>query len=335
MAGREVAITWRGRTAAAWVPDALSQRDTVLTEPTVRATERAAAAARRVTDLLPTGWEPLARLLLRAEGVASSYIEGVRAPLSEVAAAELDPTVGETAEWVANNLAVVAAAAASGRGAPMSVDLLNSWHSRLMQGPHAWLPPEMVGAFRVEQGWIGGTSPLDATVVTPPPELVQGLVDDLVSYVNRDDVDPATQAAVAHAQFESIHPYGDGNGRIGRALIGWVLVRRLELAVPPPVSVLMASERGGYLSGLTRYRLGEVDAWVRWFAGILADASDATLGLFDQVRGLTTQWGERVADLRTDSAARRVVELLPAHPVLSAAIVADQLGVSERQRVRR
>lgn len=329
MAGHDVEIEWRGRRLTAWVPDPLADRDIALTEATVRRTEQAAAAARRVTDRLPAGWEPLARLLLRAEGVASSYIEGVRAPLSDVALAEIDPQVGETAQWVANNLAVVADAT-SGNNEPMSVELLNRWHARLMQGPHRWLPEEMVGQFRIAQGWIGGTSPLDAAVVTPPPDLVPGLIDDLVGYLNRDDIDPVTQAAVAHAQFECIHPYGDGNGRIGRVLVGWLLVRRLQLTVPPPISVPIAIDRGAYLAGLTQYRLGAADAWVRWFADIITTASEATVGLFEQVLELRGQWKEQLADVRADSAAHRIVELLPQHPVVSAATISAQLDVTER-----
>lgn len=330
MPGREVVIDWHGRRAHAWVPGPLAKSSLVLSEPTVRRTEQAAASARRVTDALPPGWAPLARLLLRTEGVASSSIEGIRAPLSDVAAAEVDPSSGEAAGWVANNLAVVTAAAAAGRAELLTTERVQDWHGRLMEGPHGWLPPEMVGAFRTVQGWIGGTSPLDAVLMTPPPEFVPDLMDDLLAYVNRDDVDAVTQAAVAHAQFESIHPYADGNGRIGRVLVAWILVRRLELAVPPPVSVLIATNRGGYLSGLTRYRLGETDPWVRWFAGVVADASDATLGLLDRVHALTDEWSTRLRDVRADAAAQRLVVLLPQHPVTSATTVAAQLGVSER-----
>jgi Fic family protein len=329
LAGHEVEVDWRGRRVRAWVPAPLTEREIALSEATIRRTEQAAAAAQRVTDRLPAGWEPLAWLLLRAEGVASSYIEGVRAPLPDVVVAELDPAVGETAEWVANNLAVVAAATSPGTE-PMSVDLLNQWHGRLMTGARAWLPAEMVGRLRTEQGWIGGTSPLDAALVTPPPDLVPALMDDLVGYLNRDDVDPVTQASVAHAQFECIHPYGDGNGRIGRVLVGWVLVRRLGLAVPPPVSVSIAVDRGTYLAGLTQYRLGQVDSWVRWFAGVITSASEATLQLFEQVQDLVDDWRKTLGDVRADSAAHGIVELLPQHPVVSAATVGDQLGVTER-----
>lgn len=330
MAGREVTIDWNGRRVTAWVPDALVDRRIALTEPTVRRTEQAAAAAQQMTDRLPPGWDPLARLLLRGEGVASSYIEGVRAPLRDVIAAEIDPHVGESADWVANLVAVVGQATTAGRAAPMSVELMHRWHRRLMQGPHAWLPPEMVGSFRTAQGWIGGASPLDAALVPTPPANIADLMEDLVAFLNSDSVDPVTQAAVAHAQFECIHPYGDGNGRIGRVLVGWVLVRRLRLAVPPPLSVSIATDRGGYLAGLTQFRLDAVDPWVRWFADVVSTASDATLGLFERVLDLVTEWEDSLATLRADSTARRVVRLLPQQPVLSAVTVAEHLDVSER-----
>ena len=141
------------------------------------------------------------------------------------------------------------------------------------------LPRHLVGAYRAEQSWVGGTSPRDAAFVPPPPELVHGLMEDLVAFANDDSLDPVTQAAVLHAQFEIIHPFGDGNGRIGRVLIGWLLARRLGIALPPPVSVLIARDPGGYLAGLTLFRLGQLDPWVEWLAAALERSSDAAAGL--------------------------------------------------------
>ena len=329
MAGQEVPVVWQGRTVRAWVPAPLADRALSLSEATVRRTEQAAALARRGDEVLAQRWEPLARLLLRAEGVASSFIEGVRAPLAEVAAAELDPTVGESARWVADNLAVVRGAAAEARRAPLDRAALDRWHRRLMQGADH-LPPRLVGAPRDAQGWIGGTSPLDAALVTPPPSRLDPLLDDLVAFANRTDVDPVTQAAMAHAQFEVIHPYADGNGRVGRVLVGWVLTRRLGLATPPPVSVRIASDRGGYLSGLTLFRLGPVDPWVRWFADVVAGAGQASVDLVRAAGELRERWAERLVGVRAGATALEVLDLLPQHPVLAANTVADVLGVSER-----
>jgi Fic family protein len=187
-----------------------------------------------------------------------------------------------------------------------------------------------VGHFRTAQSWIGGTSPRDAFFVPPPPGRVNGLMADLVAFVNAEWVDPVTQAAVAHAQFETIHPYGDGNGRIGRILIGWILAHRVGIAVPPPVSVFIARDPGGYLAGLTRFRLGELDPWVDWLAAELLYSSEATQGLVERTEQLLVEWSGRIDDLRADATARRVLSILVEHPVVSSDLVAAQANVSER-----
>lgn len=329
MGGHEVPITWRGRRTTAWVPDPLDADALSLTERTVRLTEQAASAARRGSDALPVRWEALARLLLRAEGVASSFLEGLTSPLADVVAAELDPTVGETARWVADNLAAVSSAIDEAHDRPLTVEALHRWH-RVLMGGARHLPGHLVGSWRDAQGWIGGTSPLDAALVPSPPEHISGLMADLVRFANREDVDPVTQAALAHAQFEVIHPYGDGNGRIGRILIAWLLTRRLNLVSPPPVSVRIAADRGGYLAGLTMFRLGDVDPWVAWFATTVSDSGTATVNLVRTAAQLQSDWQRRLSEVRMDAAAHRLLAVLPEHPVLSAGVVAAALGVSER-----
>lgn len=326
--GTEVAIEWHGHPARAWLPAALAARDLTLPVDAVRATERAAAEIRRVGDRLPSGWEPLARLLLRAEGIASSQIEGVRAPIGAVVAAEAgDPTAPLVAGAVADNLAVVTDVLDhAGGAAPLAVRDLHRWHARLMR--HSALPEHLVGAFRDAQGWIGGRGPQDAVYVPPPADAVPGLMEDLVVFVAAPPPDAVAEAAIAHAQLETIHPYGDGNGRVGRLLVLWVLARRLAVPVPPPVSVLIARDPGGYLSGLYRFRVGELVAWVEWFARVATQAALASLGWADEVDRLLAEWRERVADLRADAAARRLLDVLPAHPILSVATAAEYAGIS-------
>ncbi len=268
-------------------------------------------------------------MLLRAEGIASSNIEGLRVPASEVAAAELDEaSAPREAALVAANLAVVTDAlehASAGRR--LTLETLHAWHRRLMQD--ADLAPELVGAFRGTQGWIGGRGPQDAAYVPPPARDVPVLMDDLVMFVNTGELDPVTQAAVAHAQFETIHPYDDGNGRIGRLLVLWTLRGRLEVAVPPPTSVLIARDPGGYRSGLFWFRTGELARWVTWFADIVSASATASLQWADEVDALLSDWRARLADLRADAAARKVVEILPAHPVVTAATAAQLLSTSD------
>ncbi len=103
--------------------------------------------------------------------------------------------------------------------------------------------------------------------------LSSGAMDDLVRFANRTDLDPVTHAAVVHAQFETVHPFAEGNGRIGRLLIGWSLARLVPLDVSPPVSIAFARDVGGYMSGLTMWRSDLQDRWIRWFAGSVSVAS--------------------------------------------------------------
>jgi Fic family protein len=325
--GHEEAIVWNGAPVRAWVPHLLASQDFEVGIRTARHTEQAIAAV-RTGGAASTRFEPPALLLLRAEGVASSYIEGLRTPFVDVAAAEVGDTSNPTAGWVADNLAAVRQAL-DGAGRNLAVEDIHEWHRRLM-GPTRRLPEEMVGAFRTAQSWIGGTVPSDASFVPPPPGRVDDLMADLVAFVNAEWVDPVTQAAVAHAQFETIHPYGDGNGRIGRILIGWILAHRIGITVPPPVSVFIARDPGGYSAGMTRFRLGELDPWVDWLAADLRYSSEAAQGLLVRSEQLLVEWGIRVGDLRVDATARRLLPLLVEHPVVSSDLGAARVGVSER-----
>jgi len=135
-------------------------------------------------------------------------------------------------------------------------------------------------------------------------------------------------AALVHAQFESVHPFADGNGRLGRILIAWMLRRHLGVAVPPPVSVAFLRDVGGYQVGLTRYRTEGPDAWVRWFASTLEQAARSATATLAAVAALVDSWPERLAGVRADAAARTLVEQVVTHPALDVATAVELLGVS-------
>lgn len=325
MRGSSVTFDWHGRTANAWVPARLVGYEPDLAPTTIRATEKAAAALRRSDGRLPANWEPLARLILRSEGIASSSIEGVRTPVEQLALAELVPMSGDVA-WVADNLTAFEAALGE---STLSIAAMHSWHERLMA--HSHLPADLIGAFRKSPGWIGGATPLVAVFVPPPASYIDDLMDDLVTFATADDLDPITQAALVHGQFETIHPYGDGNGRLGRILIGWVLRwRGVVDRLPPPISVLIARDPGGYLSGLYNFRRGRVDSWVDWFADVVLAAADQSEHMIDEVGRIVAGWRVQTSGLRADATARAAIEFLPQAPVLSAAHLAALVGVSER-----
>ncbi len=332
-AGVEVSVQWRGRRVRAFVPTRLADRDLTLDAETVARAVRAQAAVEHGAETMPEDYAPLGRLLLRAEGVASSFIEGVTAPVVDVVLAEAsDDGEASPAAWVAANLAAVTQAIAEAHTGRLTVDTLCRWHRTLMTGSPT--PSAHVGAIRTEQGWIGGTSPFDAHLVTPPPDALPALLDDLVDYVNRDDADVVSQAAIAHAQFEIIHPFADGNGRVGRVLVAWILVRRLSLLTPPPVSTRIAGDVGGYGAGLVRFRMSDHNGWVQWFADAVSGAGRAQQDLVVAVERLRASWRERLAAprdgskrLRSNAAAWRVLDLLPRHLVLTGSVVASQLDI--------
>lgn len=133
------------------------------------------------------------------------------------------------------------------------------------------------------------------------------LLDDLCWFCNSDHLPPLIQVAVAHAQFETIHPFEDGNGRTGRALIH-VLIRRRGLAPSyvPPISVVLAANKDRYIDGLTKYRDGDLDDWIERFAVAAAHAATLAEHYLGRVQDLQEEWRVRLrdhADLRADAAA--------------------------------
>lgn len=326
-----VTVRWNGRAVEAADPAPIAGGTFDLNTGTVRRTEQAVAAVRAAGERAAGPLEVVARLWLRSEGLASSAIEGLRATAADVALVEaaaaegLRSAGGDVASWVADNLAVVTDALAD-EGA-VDARRLFAWHERLMRHAPS-IEPVHVGAWRDRLGWVGGSSPLTAVHVAVPPGAIDALMGDLFVFIRRDDLDAVTQAAVAHAQFETIHPFADGNGRIGRVLISWILSRRIGVRVTPPVSLEFARDIGGYQSGLTLYRHGEIDTWVAWFADAVGRSARRAVEVLEAVGEVQERWAQAARTLRADSAARRLLPLLPANPVLSAGTVASLLGVS-------
>lgn len=333
--GTEIEVIWNGRRICAFVPALLIDRELTLDAPTAARAAAAATEVAHAAQALDADYEPLARLLLRSEGVASSYIEGVTAPVVEVVLAEeqLGIVRNVAAAWVASNLAAVTRAVTSAEGrVALSVETLCEWHRILMTGSPT--PERYIGVIRSEQGWIGGSSPLDAYLVTPPVSELSSLLEDLVAYVNRVDIDPVAQAAVSHAQFEIIHPFADGNGRVGRVLVAWVLTRRLSLLVPPPVSVAIAADVAGYSSGLVLFRMGDHQRWIKWFADAVASGSRAQRELISNVESMKLKWHDRLVagnrKIRSDAAVFSALNLLSRHLVLTSAILSENLDISRK-----
>jgi Fic family protein len=231
---------------------------------------------------------------------------------------------------------------------PITVEYLLEAHRRLTAGTRL---EQYGGHIRTEQNWIGGSdyNPCSASFVPPPPEEVEELLADLAAFCNTDSLPAVAQAALAHAQFETIHPFVDGNGRIGRVLIHLILKKRgLAERILPPVSLILATWSRDYVEGLTATRyVGEADSdpahegtnkWIAMFASAcnraVADASDFE----HRIRALQQEWRGRASPVRKDSAAARLIQALPGTPVLtvrSAAAVIERSFVQTNQAISR
>jgi Fic family protein len=197
------------------------------------------------------------------------------------------------------------------------------------------------GRFRDEQNWIGGSSynPCSAAFVPPPEDRVDELMADLCTFINDDALPAVAQAAVVHAQFETIHPFVDGNGRTGRALLHVVLRRRgLTPAAVPPISLILATRAQDYIEGLTSYRhLGPpghpaaiegVNRWISTFAAATTRAAIDARTFEDRIEALKAGWRERLGRVRARSTTAELLDRLPGTPIVTVNGVANLTGRS-------
>lgn len=292
----------------------------------------AEGAIRGLNDSARPALAPLARLLLRTESIASSKIEGMQLGIRELARAEAKAESGASVSSIAvdvlANMGAMELAVHDGANAErFTVAEIVAIHHRLMA--RALGADRIAGRVRTTQNWIGGNdyNPCGADFVPPPPEEVPSLLEDLCDAINDDQLPPIVQAALVHAQFETIHPFVDGNGRTGRALIHVVLKRRqVAPDYVPPISVVLAAARQRYIDGLTRFREDRVGDWVEQFAAAAYNAAKLASAYLREVNALSAAWRARLAARpsppRADASAWRVIEELPAYPMITVAVAA-------------
>lgn len=287
--------------------------------------------------------EALARRLLRSEAIASSWIEALRVSHRRLAEAEQGAPGGryDEARRVLGNVAALDAAVDIGaRSDPISVDDLLSMHGALLSTSSVEEDRTLAGRVRDGPVFIGGTNPTNAEYVGPPHEEVVELLEDLVAFVNtRRDLSSVVVAAIAHAQFESIHPHHDGNGRVGRCLVHTLLRRETASSLLPPLSIAFARPEARYVDGLNAFRSDDLDGWLTVFATALSFAAHATIGLAHEVGQLQQSWLEQLAEARARSGSRRpradaavlaACKILPDMPAFHARDLAQRLGRSWR-----
>lgn len=327
----------------AYVPDPLSGRSFVVPSELAKTADRVEQKIRalnRDRAGLGTGLEGIARFLLRSEAISSSRIEGLAPGPDKVAIAELvsnraDMRTASVAQLVANNVRVLQQLSGHLResGELSAADII-ALQSLL-------LGETVPGGFRQQQNWIGGTSysPLEADFVPPPHELVLELMEDLVEYLNGAAHGALIQAALVHAQFETIHPFVDGNGRVGRALIHAVLQRRGLVDSPIlPISMILGTISQRYVDGLTCFRDVETGSegvlqWIEVFLAAASEAADQAGRIAQELQTLRADWQERMTAHRlnqgmtraprSDSVEQRILDRLADHPLLTASVAAE------------
>ena len=307
---------------AAVVPRIASQQLT-LTEQTHALVEQATVAAVRFDTTDAHRVVPFTPLLLRSESVASSRIEQLTSSARKVLEAEATGRGRGNAALIAANTRQMEAAVARARA---NVDGIVEMHQILL----ADSAPEIAGVLRGAQVWIGGSdySPAEAMFVPPHQRHLTELMADLGEFMARDDLPALAQAAIAHAQFETIHPFADGNGRTGRALVHVVLRERgLTTSSALPLSAGLLTDTAAYFAALDAYRGGDVDRIVQLFARAAIDAAERGSWLAAELGGVHAEWNEQLT-ARADALAWRVLDLLLQRPVLTTAAVSTEFGVS-------
>ncbi|MFK7917191.1 MAG: Fic family protein [Ilumatobacter sp.] len=262
--------------------------------------------------------EPLESLLVRIESSASSRIENVAAPVPDLLIGEVGGDQDRSVADVIGN--VDATSAAIDLSNDISPDAILGIHRALLKDTH----PVLAGRWRNEAVWIGSYSggPPAAEFVPPAVPRIPDSIEDLCWFIDRTDMPVFIQAMVMHAHFETIHPFPDGNGRVGRALIHALLRRDgLTKSATLPISAGIVSQKHRYIEALTEYRHGD-------FVPIVELGADATFAalrnashLFDDVVQIQRQWHERIEDVRADAVAHRIVDALLSHPVVDSVML--------------
>lgn len=274
---------------------------------------------------------------VRKEAVVSSQIEGTQATLVDLLAFEAGGDEGPTnadVEEVCNYLDALRfarAQLADPSGLPLSMRLLNETHARLMRGVRG--TDKQPGEVRRTQNWIGGSRPGNAVFVPPPPHALGALLSAFEKYVHADDdLPPLVRAGLLHVQLETIHPYLDGNGRIGRLLIT-LLLEHFKLLTKPLLylSLFFKRHQGDYYDRLGAVRTnGDWEGWTDFFLDGVATVADEAVTSARELFALVTEDRSRALEhAGTSVTAVRLFELLPRHPVVSVAFAIKQLDVSK------
>jgi Fic family protein len=340
--GRYERARFGDEVVAAFVPAPLPPKptlDVARLDGRLRAAEHALARLELAGEMVPSiDWFIYA--FVRKEAVLSSQIEGTQATLVDFLAFEAEPTAQPTSdvEEVCGYLAALAYAREQLRapkGLPLSMRLLNETHRRLLAGARG--AEKRPGKVRTSQNWIGGSRPGNALYVPPPPHALGALLGDFERYLHAEDKLPnLVRAGLLHVQFETIHPYLDGNGRIGRLLVTLLLEHWKLLSRPLLyLSLFLKRHKAEYFRRLTAVRTeGAWEGWLDFFLDGVATIADEAVAASRELFALVTTDRARVLTSTTSVAAVRLFELLPRHPIVTVNAVTELLVTSKPTAIR-
>jgi Fic family protein len=263
-------------------------------------------------------------ILLRSESASSSQIENLTAGAKAIALAEIGDTSKRNASMiVANTTAMNRALELADR---LDEESIISMHEALLGDTNS----EWTGHWRTDQVRIGGASVHTARFVPPHQDRMAAAMTDLVQFIHRLDIPTFEMAAVAHAQFETIHPFPDGNGRVGRALIHAIFKNReLTHNVTVPVSAGLLSDTDAYFDSLNDYRSGNPVTIIELMARASFAAIDNGRNLAADLQGYEEDWRGRLK-ARSDSSAWKVANLVLRHPAIDSSLVQSELSIAQR-----
>jgi Fic family protein len=269
----------------------------------------------------------MSAILLRTESATSSQIENLTAGARQLALAELDESKSQNAKIIVANVRAMEAALALAD--QLDEKSILTMHHELLSRQPGW--ESFAGVYRNELVWVGGDrgSPRRAKHIGPQAELVQSAIADMLAFIQRDDLPVLAQAAIAHAQFETIHPFADGNGRTGRALVQAMLRGKgLIRNATAPISAGLLRDTDSYFEALTRFRDGDAAAIVERFSSAARYASVSGKKLVDDLAQEQQRSRDLLGNLRAQAGAWQVLPHLIAQPVINTAYLQNELGMN-------
>ncbi len=324
--GVQVSRAARRRHAGSYsaaVPPPIAHLDVAVRPGLIAEAEDAVAALARFDAEVRRDLAPFGGVLLRTESVASSKIERLTASARAIAESELGSTDRSNASLIVANVAAMQSAVEG--GGRLDATAILATHRTLLETSD----PNIAGRWREQQVWIGGhdVGPHDALFVPPHHTRVGEAINDFVEFAERVDLPTLVHVAISHAQFETIHPFSDGNGRTGRALVhAHLAAAGITRNLTVPISAGLLSDTAGYFAALDAYRTGQLEPIITKF--VEASFRAVTLGreLHDELQAIRVDWDGSL-NVRKGANAWRMLDVLVRRPVVDAALLADELGI--------